>query len=327
MSRWSPSRCALFSWDHAQLEQAVASAPVGAAGLSLLPYLDGERTPNLPKATGVLSGLTRQTLTAPMIARAAMEGVTMNMNYGLRRLAALGVKAKEIRVTGGGAKSAGWRQLMADVFGVPVVAMVEDEGAALGGALASRLVRGPARWPQDQARRPHQRHRRRQRIHALHSRQATQGPVPRAAGQARRLQPADAAALRLKPTERSARDVAVDRRLELPGHQIQTAASCDESIHLALRRRHTGRLRRGGRRLDSLTAVIVAASVEAGHGRSKADDFYAPPQRRIQDIADRRRDRAGVVQMQRTTRTPRFSMSTTTACTITARPGPRAAPF
>ena len=59
----------------------------------------------------------------------------MGMNYGLRRLAALGVKAKEIRVTGGGAKSPVWRQLMADIFGVPVVAMVEDEGAALGGAL------------------------------------------------------------------------------------------------------------------------------------------------------------------------------------------------
>lgn len=59
----------------------------------------------------------------------------MGMNYGLRRLAKLGVKAREIRVTGGGAKSAVWRQLMADIFGVPVVAMVEDEGAALGGAL------------------------------------------------------------------------------------------------------------------------------------------------------------------------------------------------
>ena len=59
----------------------------------------------------------------------------MGMNYGLRRLAELGVKAKEIRLTGGGAKSAVWRQIMADVFGVPVVGMVEDEGAALGGAL------------------------------------------------------------------------------------------------------------------------------------------------------------------------------------------------
>jgi len=126
---------ALFNWDHAQLEQAVASAPVGAGGLSLLPYLDGERTPNLPNATGVFTGLTRATLTPGTLARAAMEGVTMNMNYGLRRLAALGVKAKEIRVTGGGSRSAYWRQMMADIFGVPVVAMVEDEGAALGGAL------------------------------------------------------------------------------------------------------------------------------------------------------------------------------------------------
>jgi xylulokinase len=59
----------------------------------------------------------------------------MGMNYGLRRLAELGVKAKEIRVTGGGAKSAVWRQMMADIFGVPIVGMIEEEGAALGGAL------------------------------------------------------------------------------------------------------------------------------------------------------------------------------------------------
>ena len=77
------------------------------------------------------------------LARAAMEGVTMGMNYGLRRLATLGVKAKEIRLTGGGAKSAVWRQIMADVFGVPVVGMVEDEGAALGGALQA-VVYGTA---------------------------------------------------------------------------------------------------------------------------------------------------------------------------------------
>jgi len=59
----------------------------------------------------------------------------MNMNYGLRRLTALGIKPREIRVTGGGSRSAAWRQMMADIFGVPVVAMIEDEGAALGGAL------------------------------------------------------------------------------------------------------------------------------------------------------------------------------------------------
>ena len=126
---------ALFGQDHTALNAAVAGAPAGAGGLVLLPYLAGERTPNVPAGSGVLLGLNNQNFTSGHIARAAMEGVTMGMNYGLRRLAQLGVKAKEIRVTGGGAKSPVWRQLMADIFGVPVVAMVEDEGAALGGAL------------------------------------------------------------------------------------------------------------------------------------------------------------------------------------------------
>ena len=126
---------ALFGQDHAALNAAVAAAPAGAGGLVLLPYLAGERTPNVPDGSGVLLGLNQQNFSSGHLARAAMEGVTMGMNYGLRRLAVLGVKAKEIRVTGGGAKSAVWRQIMADIFGVPVVAMVEDEGAALGGAL------------------------------------------------------------------------------------------------------------------------------------------------------------------------------------------------
>jgi len=126
---------ALFGQDHAGLESAVASAPAGAGGLVLLPYLAGERTPNVAEGSGVLLGLNQKNFSPGHIARAAMEGVTLGMNYGLRRLATLGVRAKEIRVTGGGAKSPVWRQLMADIFGVPVVAMQEDEGAALGGAL------------------------------------------------------------------------------------------------------------------------------------------------------------------------------------------------
>ena len=126
---------ALFNYDHAALDAAVASAPAGAGGLLLLPYFAGERTPNVPTGTGVLLGLNQRTMEPAFIARSAMEGVTLGMNYGLRRLARLGVKAREIRLTGGGARSAAWRQIMADVFGVPVVAMVQDEGAALGGAL------------------------------------------------------------------------------------------------------------------------------------------------------------------------------------------------
>jgi xylulokinase len=125
----------LFGYDHAALERAVNGVAPGAGGLVVLPYLAGERTPNVPDGTGVMLGLNAKTFSAGAMARAAMEGVTLGMNYGLRRLAALGVKAKEIRLTGGGAKSAAWRQIMADIFGVPVVGMVEDEGAALGGAL------------------------------------------------------------------------------------------------------------------------------------------------------------------------------------------------
>ena len=67
--------------------------------------------------------------------RAAVEGVTMGMNFGLQRLKKLGVSTSEVRLTGGGSRSSAWRQVIADVFGSPVVCMLEDEGAALGGAL------------------------------------------------------------------------------------------------------------------------------------------------------------------------------------------------
>ncbi|HVU15836.1 MAG TPA: xylulokinase [Candidatus Didemnitutus sp.] len=134
----------LFGHDHTALEQAVKSAPAGADGLILLPYLDGERTPNLPHGRGVLFGLTRANTHRGHQLRAAMEGVTLGMNYGLRRLAALGVKPAEIRLTGGGAKSAAWRQLAADIFGVPVVKMVEDEGAALGAAIQAAWCASPS---------------------------------------------------------------------------------------------------------------------------------------------------------------------------------------
>jgi xylulokinase len=135
----------LFGWSLAELESAAASAPAGSDGLTLLPYLDGERTPNLPKGTGAYFGLTRKTMAQGHLARAAIEGATLGMNYGLRRLAVLGVKAREIRLTGGGARSALWRQIAADIFGVPVVAMAQDESAALGGALQAAWCDSPGR--------------------------------------------------------------------------------------------------------------------------------------------------------------------------------------
>ena len=125
----------LLNQDLRQYDAAVLATPPGADGLVLLPYFEGERTPSVPDGTGTLFGLNKQTFTSGHLLRAAMEGATLGMNYGLQRLRTLGIRPKEIRVTGGGMKTPVWRQIAADVFGVPVVAMKEDEGAALGGAL------------------------------------------------------------------------------------------------------------------------------------------------------------------------------------------------
>ena len=138
----------LLGLDHDAFDAAVSAEPPGAGGLVLLPYLDGERTPNLPGASGVLFGLRRGSLSPGSLARAAMEGATFGMNYGLLRLRRLGIRPREIRVTGGGAKSPGWRKIMAGIFGVPVVAMAEMEGAALGAAIqASWCAAGAGRTP------------------------------------------------------------------------------------------------------------------------------------------------------------------------------------
>ena len=101
----------------------------------LLPYFEGERTPDVPEGTGVWFGVNQRTFEAGHFARAAMEGVTLGMNYGLRRLEGLGVKPTQIRATGGGARSKVWRQIMADIFDTEVVTLKVSEGAAYGAAL------------------------------------------------------------------------------------------------------------------------------------------------------------------------------------------------
>ncbi len=135
-----------FELDHAAFEKTAAKAPAGSDGLLLLPYLEGERTPNVADGTGVFFGVRPKTFTAAHYARATMEGVTLGMNYGLRRLAELGVKATQVRATGGGAKSKLWRQIMADVFNAEVVTLKVSEGAAYGAALQAlwnwRLSKG-----------------------------------------------------------------------------------------------------------------------------------------------------------------------------------------
>ncbi|MBI5686287.1 MAG: xylulokinase [Verrucomicrobia bacterium] len=124
-----------FGWTVKQFDAEVGKAPVGAGGLVLVPYFEGERTPNVPDGTGVFFGVNERTFSAGPFARAAMEGATLGMNYGLNRLRGLGIAPTQIRATGGGSNSAVWRQVMADIFNAEVVCTQTAEGAAYGGAL------------------------------------------------------------------------------------------------------------------------------------------------------------------------------------------------
>ncbi|MCU0788406.1 MAG: xylulokinase [Verrucomicrobia bacterium] len=146
-NQWLPLLCTMnvtvatelirrdFKMDHRAFDATVARGPAGSNGLIFLPYLEGERTPNVPDGSGVYFGISQKTFNTECFARGTTEGVTMGMNYGLRRLAKLGVKTKQIRATGGGSNSATWRQIMADVFNAEVVTLKVGEGAAYGAAL------------------------------------------------------------------------------------------------------------------------------------------------------------------------------------------------
>ncbi|MGH7988871.1 MAG: xylulokinase, partial [Limisphaerales bacterium] len=125
----------LFGWSNPQLDAAIENAPAGSDGLIFLPYLQGERTPNLPGGSGVFHGLTTHNMKPAHIARATMEGVTMGLAYGLERMRKLGLSPTEIRLTGGGSKSRIWRQICADIFNCQVVTLAETESAALGAAI------------------------------------------------------------------------------------------------------------------------------------------------------------------------------------------------
>lgn len=125
----------LFGWSLPQLDAAIADAPPGADGLLFLPYLQGERTPNLPAGCGVFHGLSPRNMKPALMARAVMEGATLGMAYGLERMRELGIAPTEIRLTGGGSKSPVWRQICANIFNCPVVTLAEAEGAALGAAI------------------------------------------------------------------------------------------------------------------------------------------------------------------------------------------------
>jgi len=126
---------ALFDLDVKDFDACASKAQIGADGVVFLPFFNGERTPNLPNGRASVNGLTAANCNRENIARAAMESAIFGMRIGLEAFQALGFRAKEIRIIGGGSKSALWRQIAANVMNLPVKRPSNDEAAAMGGAI------------------------------------------------------------------------------------------------------------------------------------------------------------------------------------------------
>ncbi len=121
---------------------AAARVPVGCEGLLFLPYLTGERTPHKdPYAKGAFIGLSLRHTKAYM-ARAVLEGVAFGMRDSLDIMRGMGIVTSEVRASGGGARSAVWRQILADSGRVPMVTINVDEGPSYGAAILASVAAG-----------------------------------------------------------------------------------------------------------------------------------------------------------------------------------------
>lgn len=132
----------------AAIDPALEATEPGADGLVFLPFLNGERTPDLPAARGSLHGISANNFTPDHLIRAAVEGVSFGILNGLN-LVLEGRSAETIRIIGGGARSRGWRQLLADATGATIEVPAEEESGCLGAAIqvivAAAAAQGHAR--------------------------------------------------------------------------------------------------------------------------------------------------------------------------------------
>lgn len=141
---------AMLGIDHAELARLALSAPMGAEGLVLVPYLEGERTPNRPTATGALHGLRLATMNPAHLARAAVEGLLCGLADGLDALIDQGVAVERILLVGGAAQSPAVAEIAPAIFGRPTGVPAPDEYVAAGAARqAAWMISGepsPPRW-------------------------------------------------------------------------------------------------------------------------------------------------------------------------------------
>jgi xylulokinase len=125
-----------------EFDALALSAAAGAGGLALVPHFDGERTPNRPRATGILAGITHDVSPANL-ARATFEGVVCNLLDGVDALVAGDRTRQRVFLIGGGAQSAAYRHIVADMVGLPVIVPSEPELVASGAAVqAAALFHG-----------------------------------------------------------------------------------------------------------------------------------------------------------------------------------------
>lgn len=127
----------------ADIEEALETTEPGADGLVLLPFLNGERTPDLPTARGSLHGLSATNFAPVYLIRAAVEGVSFGILNGLD-LVLEGKRPRVIQVIGGGARSRAWRQLLADATGVTIQVPQEEEAGCLGAAMQAMVAQSIA---------------------------------------------------------------------------------------------------------------------------------------------------------------------------------------
>lgn len=137
--------------DMDEFDRLACSAAAGAGGITLLPYLDGERTPNLPDASGTLHGLRRDNMTPRNLARAAVEGMLCGLAEGLEALRGQQVPVRRVLLIGGAARSLAVRTCAPRIFGVPVTVPAPAEyvaiGAARQAAWALAASERPPAWP------------------------------------------------------------------------------------------------------------------------------------------------------------------------------------
>ena len=125
---------AMLGVDLAGLDRLALAGTLGAGGLTLLPYLDGERTPNLPGAAGTLTGLTRANATPENLARAIVEGMLLNLVAGVDALRAEGVDVRRVLLIGGASASVAVQDIAPQLFGVPVAIPAAGEYVGIGAA-------------------------------------------------------------------------------------------------------------------------------------------------------------------------------------------------